>query len=183
VRPPDGSFSAGPRATTATRSGDQGPRSAKLRQIVNEPAYWFTPQEYAAYHRRLTPLIRRLAPGVPIVAGDFGIQANGRNTLGMRQTAVAAGASDYDVLSVHATGVRRRGELADFARRLQAFRRPGLRVWITEGDWGHLPCLFGQGVDVEEDFVYTWNDDTVPDLVRRPGGRLSNGPVPDRRPR
>ncbi len=141
-------------------------------QIVNEPAYWFSPEEYAAYHQQIASLIRSLVPEVPIVAGDFGIQAKGRNTLAHWQAAVAAGASDYDVLSIHATGTRRRGELQEFAHRLRAFAGPGRRIWITEGDWGHLSFLREQGIEVEEDFIYTWNDDEIPALIRRPGGRL-----------
>jgi hypothetical protein len=141
-------------------------------QIVNEPAHWFTPGEYASHHRRVAPLVRSLAPGVPIVAGDFAVQEAGKNTLDFWKAAVAAGASDYDVLSVHATGMRRQDELKDFAARLRAFAGPARRVWITEGDWGHLGFLRGQGVSVEEDFIYTWNDDQLPALIRRPGGRL-----------
>jgi hypothetical protein len=141
-------------------------------QIVNEPAHWFTPEEYAAYHRQIAPLVRSLAPEVPIVAGDFGVGAEGRNTLDFWRAAVAAGASDYDVLSVHVTGMTRQGPLREFAERVREFAGPGRRIWITEGDWGHLPFLRGQGLEVEEDFVYTWNDDASPALIRRPGGRL-----------
>jgi hypothetical protein len=140
-------------------------------QIVNEPAYTFTPQEYAAYHRRIAPLVRELAPGVPIVAGDFGVPEKGQNTLDVWKATVAAGATDYDILSVHVTGSRKEGELTDFAARLRDFAGPG-RVWITEGDWGQLRFLREQGVAVEESFVYTWNDDEMPALIRRPGGRL-----------
>jgi hypothetical protein len=140
-------------------------------QIVNEPAYTFPPEEYAAYHRRIAPLVRELAPGVPIVAGDFGVPAKGRNTLDFWKVAVAAGASDYDVLSLHVTGWRKPGELKDFAARLREFRGPG-RVWVTEGDWGQLRFLREQGVDVQEHFIYTWNDDPLPGLIHRPGGRL-----------
>jgi hypothetical protein len=140
-------------------------------QIVNEPAYTFTPEEYAAYHRQIAPLVRELAPGVPIVAGDFGVPVKGPNSLDVWEAAVAAGATDYDVLSIHVTGSRKEGELRDFAARLRSFGVPR-RVWITEGDWGQLRFLREQGVDVEEDFVYTWNDDQDPSLIRRPGGRL-----------
>ncbi len=140
-------------------------------QIVNEPAYTFTPEEYGAYHRRMAPLVREFAPGVPIVAGDFGVTAKGLNTLDGWKAMVAAGASDYDVLSIHVTGWRKEGELKDFAARLRAFGGPG-RVWVTEGDWGQLRFLREQGVAVEEHFLYTWNDDALPVLIRRPGGRL-----------
>ncbi|MBM4068967.1 MAG: hypothetical protein FJ271_08500 [Planctomycetes bacterium] len=144
-------------------------------QIVNEPAYWFTPAEYAAYHRRIAPLVRDLAPGVPIVAGDFGAQLQGRNTLDIWQATLAGGDIDYDVVSIHPTGNKRRGELLAFAKRLREFlSRDGAskKVWITEGDWGHLPFLRGQGLDIEEAFIYTWNDDADAKLIRRPGGRL-----------
>ncbi len=141
-------------------------------QIVNEPAYTFTPPEYGAYHREVAPLVRTLAPGVPIVAGDFGVQAEGRNTLDGWKAAVAAGAEDYDILSLHVTGMRRPGELRDFARRVREFAGPGRRIWITEGDWGQLAFLRGEQLAIEEAFVYTWNDDPLPALVRRPGGRL-----------
>jgi hypothetical protein len=140
-------------------------------QIVNEPAYTFTPEEYAAYHQRIASLVRELAPGVPIVAGDFGVPVKGQNTLDVWKATVAAGASDYDVLSIHVTGWRKEGELEDFAARLRAFAGPG-RIWITEGDWGQLRFLREQGVDVEEAFIYTWNDDPLPSLIRRPEGRL-----------
>ena len=140
-------------------------------QIVNEPAHWFAPQEYAAYHRQMAPLIRSLAPGLPIVAGDFGVQKEGTNTLDLWQAAVAAGASDYDVLSLHVTGTRRESELKEFTGRLRSFAGPR-RIWITEGDWGHLGVLRRHGVEVEEAFIYTWNDDALPDLIRRPGGKL-----------
>jgi hypothetical protein len=141
-------------------------------QIVNEPAYTFTTEEYAAYHRQIASLIRSLAPGLPIVAGDFGVQEQGLNTLDHWKAMVAAGADDYDVLSIHVNGTRKIGELKDFARRLRAFSWPGRRLWITEGDWGHLPFLRAEGLEIEEDFIYTWNDDTLPELIKRPGGRL-----------
>jgi hypothetical protein len=141
-------------------------------QIVNEPAHSFTPQEYGAYHRQIARLVRALVPEVPIVAGDFGVQQDGRNTLECWQAAVAAGASDYDILSLHVTGMKRDGELKEFARRVRAFAGPGRRIWITEGDWGHLRFLRQQHLDVEENFIYTWNDDELPALVRRPGGKL-----------
>jgi hypothetical protein len=141
-------------------------------QIVNEPARWFTPEEYAGYHRKVARIIRRLAPGIPIVAGDFGGQERGANTLAHWEAAVAAGASDYDVLSIHVTGMRKESDLKDFARRLRAFAGPRRRIWITEGDWGHLGFLRAQGLNVEEDFIYTWNDDDVRALIRRPGGKL-----------
>jgi hypothetical protein len=141
-------------------------------QVVNEPAYTFTPDEYAAYHRRIAPLVRELAPGVPIVAGDFGVPAQGRNTLDVWKATVAAGATDYDVLSVHVTGSRKEGELRDFAARLRDFAGPDRRIWVTEGDWGQLRFLREQGVAVEESYLYTWNDDEMPALIRRPGGRL-----------
>jgi len=141
-------------------------------QIVNEPAHSFTPQEYGAYHREVAPLVRALAPGVPIVAGDFGVQAEGRNNLDDWKAAVAAGAADYDILSLHVTGMRRVAELRDFARRVREFAEPGRRVWITEGDWGQLAFLRGEHLEIEEDFLYTWNDDQLPALIRRPGGKL-----------
>jgi hypothetical protein len=141
-------------------------------QIVNEATHTFTPQEYGAYHRRIAPLVRECAPGVPIVAGDFGVPEGGRNTLNQWKEAVAAGASDYDVLSLHLTGMRRIGELKAFVERVRAFAWPERRIWITEGDWGHLGFLRAHGLPVEEDFIYTWNDDDVPALVRRPGGKL-----------
>ncbi len=133
--------------------------------------YSFTPQDYGAYHRRAAALVREFAPGVPIVAGDFGVPAKGQNTLDGWKAMVAAGATDYDVLSIHVTGWRKEGELRDFAARLRAFGGPG-RVWVTEGDWGQLRFLREQGVAVEEHFIYTWNDDALPALIRRPGGRM-----------
>src|SRR5262249_26488904 len=123
-------------------------------QIVNEPAYTFTPQEYGAYHLRMAPLVRELAPRVPIVAGDFGVPAKGQNTLDGWKAMVEAGAGDYDVHSIHVTGWRKEGELRDFAVRLREFGGPG-RVWVTEGDWGQLRFLRAQGVAVEEHFIYT----------------------------
>lgn len=145
-------------------------------QIVNECAASFTAAEYAAYHQRVAPRLRALAPGVPIVAGDFGSDENTVNCLKFWEETVAAGASDYDVLSVHLTGSRRQGQLTDFARRLRAFRGAG-RIWITECDWGHLPFLRGQGLNVEEAFIYCWNDDPDGSLIRRPGGRLVQLPA------
>ncbi|MGE3807451.1 MAG: hypothetical protein AB7K24_22535 [Gemmataceae bacterium] len=141
-------------------------------QIVNEPPHTFTPAEYACYHRKIAPLIRQLAPEVPIVAGDFDVRARGSNTLGLWQEAVAAGAGDYDILSIHVTSKFRAGELTDFAQRLRAFASPGQRIWITEGDWGQLAFLRQNGVPIGECFIYTWNDDREDHLVRRPGGRL-----------
>ena len=141
-------------------------------QIVNEPAHWFTPKEYADYHCRIAPILRSLAPEVPIVAGDFGVEARGTNTLDLWQQTVAAGASDYDILSLHVTTRRKRADLADFADRLRTFAADGRRIWITEGDWGQLAFLREHGVPVEECFVYCWNDDEDSTLIRRPGGRL-----------
>jgi hypothetical protein len=141
-------------------------------QIVNEPAHWFTPEAYAAYHSEVASLIRSLAPEVPIVAGDFGVEEQGSNTLEHWKAAMAAGAVDYDILSIHPTGIRRETELMAFAKRLRDFAGLPRRIWITEGDWGHLAFLRKQGLNVEEDFLYTWNDDQVPSLIRRPGGKL-----------
>jgi hypothetical protein len=141
-------------------------------QIVNEPAYTFTPEEYATYHARIAPLVRELAPEVPIVAGDFGVPEKGQNTLDIWKAILAAGTVDYDILSIHVAGWRKAGELKDFAARLRRFAGPQRKVWITEGDWGQLAFLRDQGVNVEEDFLYTWNDDAMPNLIRRPGGRL-----------
>jgi hypothetical protein len=141
-------------------------------QIVNEPANWYAPQEYASYHQEVAPLIRSLAPEVPIVAGDFGVEEKGGNTLNHWKAAVAAGASGYDILSIHPTGARRVNELTAFAERLRDFAGTKRRIWITEGDWGHLTFFREQGLNVEEDFIYTWNDDEVPALIRRPGGKL-----------
>lgn len=142
-------------------------------QIVNEPAHGFTPAEYAEYHRQVAPLIRRLAAGVPIVAGDFGVQADGKNNLEYWKAAVATGLVDYDILSIHPTGVTRKRELDDFAQRLLDFAGPERQIWITEGDWGQLPYLRERGLHIEEAFVYTWNDDVDERLIRRPGGRLA----------
>lgn len=139
-------------------------------QIVNEPAYYFVPEEYAAYHHQIARIIRDLAPGVPIVAGDFA-PGNGKNTLDIWKSITAAGFIDYDILSVHLTSMRKEGDLRHFAASLREFN-PQCRIWITEGDWGHLRFLREQGLNVEEDFVYTWNDDELPWLIRRPGGKL-----------
>jgi len=140
-------------------------------QIVNEPSYWFTPAEYAAYHQQIAPLVRSLAPEVPIVAGDFGVLPASGNSLDLWKAAVTAGATDYDVLSIHVTGVVKEYKLTDFARRLRDFAG-SRRIWITEGDWGQFQFLRDQGLNVEENFLYTWNDDQDPGLIRRPGGRL-----------
>jgi hypothetical protein len=43
-------------------------------------------------------------------------------------------ASDYDVLSVQATGTRRVCESKEFAQRLHEFATSRRRIWITEGD-------------------------------------------------
>jgi hypothetical protein len=142
-------------------------------QIVNEPAHWFSPKEYADYHRQIAPLLRRLAPQVPIVAGDFGVEKHDPNNLEFWKAAVEAGASDYDILSIHVTGKRRRSELKEFADRLLQFGGRGRPIWITEGDWGQLSFLRGCGSNVEENFIYTWNDDEEARLIRRPGGRLA----------
>jgi hypothetical protein len=140
-------------------------------QLVNEPAHWFSPAEYAAYHQDMAPLVRELAPQVPLVAGDFGATSHGRNSLDFWRAAVAAGV-DYDILSVHPTGTLRENTLGAFAKQVRALVGPGGRVWITEGDWGHLSYLRRQGLNVEENFIYTWNDDDMPNMIRRPGGRL-----------
>ena len=141
-------------------------------EIINEPAHWFTPEDYAAYHQKIAPLIRSLAPEVPIVAGDFSAQEPGKNTLKAWQAMVAAGATDYDILSLHLTGITKKSHLDDLAHQLPLFLAPDKKIWITEGDWGQLPYLRQQGLKVEETFLYTWNDDELPALIRRPGGRL-----------
>jgi hypothetical protein len=140
-------------------------------QIVNEPAHWFSPAEYAAYHKQISPLIRELAPEVPIVAGDFAATNRGRNTLDFWRATLAEGV-DHDILSIHPTGALRTSTLATFAKQVRALSGPDQRIWITEGDWGQLACLRRHGLNVEENFIYTWNDDVMPNLIRRPGGRL-----------
>jgi hypothetical protein len=140
-------------------------------QIVNEPAHWFTPEEYVVYHRRIAALLRALAPEVPIVAGDFGVPAKGANTVEHWKAFLAAGTLDYDVLSLHVTGSRQVGELKDFVRRVRDIA-DGRRTWITEGDWGQLGALREAGLTVQECFIYSWNDDQVTALIRRPGGKF-----------
>jgi hypothetical protein len=139
-------------------------------QIVNEPAYHFATDEYAAYHQQIARLIRELAPGVPIVAGDFAC-GTGKNTLAVWNAMTAAGFIDYDILSIHVTSLLKEGELRTLAARLGDLK-PQRRIWITEGNWGHLRFFRAQGLKVEEDFIYTWNDDELPWLIRRPGGKL-----------
>ena len=141
-------------------------------QIVNEPAYTFTP----AGVRRLPPRgwrrwcasWRRGCPSWPAISACRR-RARTRSTSG--KAIVAAGATDYDVLSIHVTGSRKEGELADFAARLRAFARAAARSGSRKGDWGQLRFLREQGSTWRRRSSTPGTTTRCRRLIRRPGGR------------
>ena len=118
-------------------------------------------------------VIRSVVPGIPIVASDTG-HADGRNGLDQWEHLVKSGlmsTRDYDIVSLHLTRIDKEGELKQMVTRLKALHGPAMRYWVTEGDWGHLPWLNKQGLNVEKVFIYSWNSGDG--LALRPGGVLA----------
>lgn len=135
-------------------------------QVVNEAWGTFTPAEYVAWHQIMAPIIRQLAPGVPILAGDVDPV---RSHLDWWEHVMQAGI-DFDVISLHVTDFDKKSDLSALTQRLIRLHGPGATYWITEGGYGHLPWLTTHGLNVRADFIYSWN--TKDGHARRPGGPL-----------
>jgi hypothetical protein len=135
-------------------------------QIVNEAWFGFTPVEYVAWHRIMAPIIRAAAPGVPIVVGDPPPIPSRLDWW----EAVVHGGIDFDIVSLHVTDADKESNLLPFVQRLSRLHGPIMRYWITEGDWGQFPWLMGHGLNVEKDFIYSWNSNDG--HARRPSGPL-----------
>jgi len=110
----------------------------------------FPPAEYVYWHRWITPTIRRLAPGVPIVEGD--IDGGWEESIQWWEATQQAGTIDIDALSWHVYG-------ADLP---PAY---GRIVWITEAG-SVKECV----APVIKCFVYTWN--SADRFSKRPGGGI-----------
>jgi hypothetical protein len=132
----------------------------------------FAPNEYAAWHNELTPLIRDLTPGVPIVEGDVDQRPLTHNWW---RNVVASGVRDVDALSLHITGHDKEHDLLDVMNLVrQKCPEHAGRLWITEGNAGQMEFLNGKGFNVERAFPYTWAT-TETGLARRPGGGILPG--------
>jgi hypothetical protein len=110
----------------------------------------FPPAEYVYWHRWITPSIRRLAPGVPIIEGD--IDGGWSESIHWWEATQRAGTIDIDALSWHVYG-------ADLP---PAY---GRTVWITEAGSVN-ECV----VPAVKCFVYTWN--STDRFAKRPGGGI-----------
>ncbi len=142
-------------------------------QIKNEFQNDFAPDAYLVWHGLMAPVVRAAVPGVPIVCGDFGPGDKGRNDVGAWTKLVKAGLRDYDIVSVHVTGVDSARDLSAMADELKALHGAGMEVWVTEGDFGQAGFLRACGLRATETFVFTYNDFDDSSLARRPGGRLA----------
>jgi hypothetical protein len=107
----------------------------------------FPPAEYVYWHRWITPTIRRLAPGVPIVEGD--IDGGWKESIQWWDDTQRAGTIDSDALSWHVYG-------ADLP---PAY---GRIVWITEA--GSVKECVAPAVKC---YPYTWN--STDRFAKRPG--------------
>ena len=110
----------------------------------------FPPAEYVQWHNALTPTIRRLAPGVPIVDGD--IDGGWDNAMDWWKAIEAKGGVDIDFLSWHV-----------YTSELPPTY--GHRVWITESGDAEM-CV----EPAEKCFVFAWNFEGR--FAKRPGGGI-----------
>jgi len=113
----------------------------------------FPPAEYVYWHRWLTPTIRRLAPGVPIVEGD--IDGGWKESTKWWEATREAGTIDIDALSWHV-----------YTSEIPPAY--GRTVWITEaGDVRDcvLPAV--------KCFLYVWQGVGYDaERAKRPGGGI-----------
>lgn len=104
----------------------------------------FQPADFAAWHNALLPVVRGIAPHVPILEGDIG----GGSGEDWWKAVVKAGIQGVDVVSEHLYG-----------HDMTPMDRP---VWITEAGslsdcYPNVPC-----------WLYTWNETSK--WAKRPGG-------------
>lgn len=112
----------------------------------------FPPQDYVRWHRALTPTIRLLAPGVPLVEGDIDGM---RDTLAWWEEVQNAGGIDAEVLSWHI-----------YTSKLPPDR--GDTIWITEA--GDARDCIQPAVKC---FLYVWAGDGIDARwAKRPGGGI-----------
>ena len=134
----------------------------------------FEPEEFAAYHNRLSPVIRELAPNLPIVEGDFfepvknerGVLCDGWSWW---QQVEAAGIRNVDIVSLHVWNTNRREAM----QRFQAIKAAlgNREYWITECDrFGHLEVGRAAGLQITRCFLYSWNG--TDSFARRLGGAI-----------
>ena len=110
----------------------------------------FPPAEFVYWHRWITPTIRRLAPGVPIVDGD--VDGGWDIATKWWEAVEQAGRIDIDFLSWHVYT----SEIPP------TYGHP---IWITEaGDAKH--CV----APAVKCFVFTWN--STDRFSKRPGGSI-----------
>jgi hypothetical protein len=105
----------------------------------------FPPAEFASWHNALLPVVKQIAPTVPIVEGDVGNQGNG-----WWAEVRTAGIVGIDAVSEHL-----------YTHSLVASNLP---IWITEAEsrqdcYPTIPC-----------YLYTWNE--VSRWAKRPGGGI-----------
>lgn len=108
-----------------------------------------SPEEFAAWHNALSPIVRELAPGVPLCAGDIGHARSRR----WWEAVLTAGLKDYDAISNHVYSVK------------DLYGPANKPVWVTEaGDLSyHRPWQ-------EKFFLYVWNEQSR--WGKRPGGGI-----------
>ena len=115
------------------------------KRVTGNDHAQFPPVEYVAWHRALTPTVRLLALGVPIVEGT--LDGGWKESAAWWDAVQAAGGVDFDVLSWHVYSP-------------EIPQTYGRTVWITEA--GDVRDCVAPAVKC---FEYVWQE-------KRPGGKI-----------
>jgi hypothetical protein len=128
----------------------------------NDTTGW-TPQQYAAWHRALVPVIRAAVPGVPVMSPTLN---NGRSWQSWHRGTGLIPGVDYDILAANVSNWSD-GLLDKLAVIATAEPVP---VWLTESRWDEAKRLRERGVDVQRSYVFVWNEWEGGNMAVRPGG-------------
>jgi len=128
----------------------------------NDTTGW-SPAQYAAWHRAITPSIRAAVPGVPIMSPTLN---NGAHWQAWhRETGLVPG-QDYDIIAANVSNWS-----SSLLQRLATISKAeGLPVWLTESRWEEAGKLREMGVDVRRSYVFVWNGPEFGSMAVRTGG-------------
>lgn len=128
----------------------------------NDTTGW-SPTQYAAWHRAVTPAIRAAVPGVPILSPT--LNDHGEWVSWHRGTGLFPG-QDYDILAANVSNWS-----SSLLRKLAVIAQSeALPLWLTESRWEEAGKLRERGVNVQRSYVFVWNGPEFGSMAVRPGG-------------
>ena len=130
----------------------------------NDTTKW-SPTQYAAWHRAVTPAIRTAVPGIPVMSPTL---TSHRGWVSWHRGTGLGPGQDYDILAAN---------VSNWSKKLLKKLVPialaeGLPVWLTESRWDEAGKLRARGVDVQRSYVFVWNGPEFGSMTVRPGGAV-----------